>query len=229
MSHLTPPPSSVTSDDMHASGSLPPIVHYLSHYVDRARRKFKPYDRDGPTMWALRFAESYITPGNTDTIQSGKDQLRSGLKHLSNEAMAQAVLTKEADREWRRLSAMATAWRIEASERHTKFLYMVLECEADTYVSATSEPLDTSVQALVDCSKEELQDRVDFDVVAYQRDEMSFAVADEQFTDMESYALEHYRSKDACAEGSKQVLAAGSSDEVTQGSPESVHESTENS
>ncbi|KAG1787367.1 uncharacterized protein HD556DRAFT_1409774 [Suillus plorans] len=152
-SHLTPHPSSVMSDDMHAPAFLPPIVHHLSQYVDDAKRRFKPYDRDGPTMWALRFAESYTTPGNTDTslmdIQSGKHQLRSGLKHLSNEAMAQAVLTKEADREWRRLSAMATAWRIEASERHTKFLHMVLECEADTYASATSEPLDTSVQALV--------------------------------------------------------------------------------
>lgn len=84
-------------------------------------------------MWALRFAESCTTPGNTETslkdIQSGKDQSRRGLK----EAMAQAVLTKEADLEWRRLSALATAWRIEASERHTKFLHMVLKCEADTY------------------------------------------------------------------------------------------------
>ncbi|KAG2050090.1 hypothetical protein BDR06DRAFT_960608 [Suillus hirtellus] len=127
---------------------------------------------------------------------------------------------------------MATAWRIEASERHTKFLHMVLECEADTYASATSGPLDTPVQALVDCSKEELQDCIDFGAVAYQRDQMSFGVADEQLTDMEVYALEHYRSKDIRAEGGKQALAAdsgGSSDEVTRGSPESVHESTENS
>jgi hypothetical protein len=184
-------------------------------------------------MWALRFAESCTTPGNTETslkdIQSGKDQLRRGLKHLSTEAMAQAVLTKEADLEWRRLSALATAWRIEASERHTKFLHMVLECEADTYASAASEPLDTSLQALVESSKEELQDRTDFDVVTYDRDATSFAVADEQLSGMESYAYELYRSAEVRAEDGKQVPPAnsGSSSDKDSSDPESVHESTD--
>lgn len=76
--------------------------------------------------------------------------------------MAQAVLTKEADVESR---------RIEASERHTKFLHMVLQCDADSYASATSEPLNTS-----------------FGSVAYNHDVTSFAVAYEQFSDMENYA-----------------------------------------
>jgi len=143
--------------------------------------------------------------------------------------MAQAVLTKEADLEWRRLSALATAWRIEPSERHTKFLHMVLECEADTYASAASEPLDTSLQALVESSKEELQDRTDFDVVAYDRDATSFAVADEQLSGMESYAYELYRSAEIRAEDGKQVPPAnsGSSSDKDSSDPESVHESTE--
>ncbi|KAG1816989.1 hypothetical protein EV424DRAFT_1540570 [Suillus variegatus] len=222
-----------SSDDIHAPASLPPIVHHLSLYVNRARRKFKPYNRDAPTMWALRFAEGYLTPGNTDTsptdIQRGKHQLRCGLRHLSHEAMAQAVLTKEADIESRRLSAMATAWRIEVSERHTKFLHMVLECDADTYASAASERLDSSVQALVNCSKEELQDHVNFGAVAYKHDVMSFAVADEQLTDMEGYAVEHYRSEDVRAGGGKQALPVDSGNISDEGGPESVHESTENS
>lgn len=93
--------------------------------------------------------------------------------------MAQAVLTKEADVESR---------RIEASERHTKFLHMVLQCDADSYASATSEPLNTSLQAFVQCSREELQDLTDFGSVAYNHDVTSFAVAYEQFSDMENYA-----------------------------------------
>ncbi|KAG2058777.1 hypothetical protein BDR06DRAFT_1028181 [Suillus hirtellus] len=202
MSHLTPPPSS--ANDIHAPASLPPIVHHLSLYVNCVRRKFKPYDRDAPTMWALRFAEGYLTPGNTD--MSPTDIQR---------AMAQAVLTKEADVESRHLSAMATAWRIK--------------CDADTYASATSEHLDSSVQALINYSKEELQDHVDFGVATYKHDMMSFTVADKQLTDMEGYAVEHYRSEDVHAEGGKQVLPADSGNISDEGGPESVHKSTENS
>jgi hypothetical protein len=106
---------------------------------------------------------------------------------------------------------------------------MVLECEADTYASAASEPLDTSLQALVESSKEELQDRTDFDVVAYDRDATSFAVADEQLSGMESYAYELYRSAEIRAEDGKQVPPAnsGSSSDKDSSDPESVHESTE--
>ncbi|KAG2342130.1 hypothetical protein BDR05DRAFT_365423 [Suillus weaverae] len=202
---LTPPRSSSCDtahgssnevDHMYTPASLPPIVQHLPLYVNRARRRFKPYERDGPTMWTLRFAEDYITPGKTDMnirdVQSGKDLLRRGLKHLPREAIAQAVLTKEADLEWRRLSALATAWRIEASERHNKFLQMILECEAETYASADSETLEASLQALVDSSPEELQDHTDFGVAAYNNDVTSFAVADQQLDDMESIAQELY-------------------------------------
>ncbi|KAG2139708.1 hypothetical protein DEU56DRAFT_301097 [Suillus clintonianus] len=120
--------SSHHSNTMYAPASPPTIIRRLSlyHDMDRAKRRFKPYERDGSTTWAPRFAEGHITPGNTDTsltdVQNGKHLLHRGLRHLSSEAIAQALLTKEADLECRRLTALLTAWRIEASERHTKFL-----------------------------------------------------------------------------------------------------------
>jgi hypothetical protein len=116
------------------------------------------------------------------------------LSDLSSEAIAQAVLTKEADVEYRRLSAMAMAWRIEATERHTKFLHMLLEQAADKYVSASSENVETMVPALASSRKEELQDHTDFSVAAYSRDAASFAAADEQLSHLETVARDHYDS-----------------------------------
>jgi hypothetical protein len=116
------------------------------------------------------------------------------LSDLSSEAIAQAVLTKEADVEYRRLSAMAMAWRIEATERHTKFLHMLLEQAADKYVSASSEDLETLVPVLASSRKEELEDHRDFSVAAYSRDAASFAAADEQLNHLETLARDHYDS-----------------------------------
>ncbi|KAG1850467.1 hypothetical protein C8R48DRAFT_676690 [Suillus tomentosus] len=191
-----------TPKDFNAPPFLPPIIHHLSLYVKRAKTRFKPYERNGPSMWALRFAESSLTPAESNLnlmdVQIGKTQLQHSLSDLSNEAVAQAVLTKEADVEYRRLSAMAMAWQIEATD-------------------ASSEDLETLVPALASSRKEELRDRTDFGVAAYSHDAASFTVADEQLNHLEKLARNHYNSgSDVVAEDCEELeLPAGSGANAT--------------
>lgn len=114
--------------------------------------------------------------------------LKRRLESLSSQALAQAVLTKEADVEWRRLRTLATAWEIHAMEQHQRFLQMILEDDGQTYASAAAEPLATSVEALSSCSIEELQERIDICKVAYGSDVTSFATGDSQLDLIEDIA-----------------------------------------
>ncbi|KAG1817672.1 uncharacterized protein BJ212DRAFT_1299189 [Suillus subaureus] len=182
------------NEDFNASPSIPPIIHHLSLYVNRSKARFKPYERNGPSLWVLHFAESSLTPTKSDLslvdVQNGEHQLQYGLSDLSSEA----VLTKEADVKSRCLSAMAMAWQIEATEQHTKFLHMLLKRAADKYVSTSSEDLKTLVPALASSREEELQDHTDFSVAAYSHDAISFGAVDEQLNHLERLARNHYGS-----------------------------------
>jgi hypothetical protein len=111
---------------------------------------------------------------------------------MSSEALAQAVVTKEADVEWRRMRALTTAWEIHAIEQHQKFLYMVLEDDGQTYADAVSEPLITSVKELSKCSKEDLQGRIEYCMATYGPDAMSFAVGDSQLDVVEGMACAQF-------------------------------------
>ncbi|KAG2339316.1 hypothetical protein BDR05DRAFT_1003427 [Suillus weaverae] len=187
----------MSDKDFNAPPFLPPVIQHLSLYVNRAKTRFKPYEKNGPSMWAVHFAESSVAPQSDLSlmdVHNGKCQLQLGLSDVSHEAITQAVLMKEADVEYRHLSAMAMAWRIEATERHTKFLHMLLEQAADKYVTTPSEKLEALVPALASCSKEELGDDRDFSVAAYSHDAASFAAADEQLSHMEMFAQDHYGS-----------------------------------
>jgi hypothetical protein len=113
------------------------------------------------------------------------------MERLSSEAIAQAVLTKEADVEWRRLRTLTTAWEIYALEQHQRFLHMVLEDDSETYASATSEPLTTSIEALSRCNLEELQDRINLCQAVYDTDATSFTAGYNQLDLMEDIACAH--------------------------------------
>lgn len=110
----------------------------------------------------------------------GEFLLKQRLERLSSVAIAQAVLTKEADVEWRRLRTLTTAWEIYALEQHQRFLHMLLEDDSEKYASATSEPLTTSIEALSHCSVEELQERKDLCQVVYDTDITSLAAGHDQ-------------------------------------------------
>jgi len=68
--HRRPPSSDATHNtsnkDFNASPSIPPIIHHLSLYVNHSKARFKPYKRNGPSLWALCFAESSLTPTESD-------------------------------------------------------------------------------------------------------------------------------------------------------------------
>jgi hypothetical protein len=124
----------------------------------------------------------------------GKVLAEHGLKHLSCEAIAQAVLTKEADLEWKRLSALASAWEIEVCKRHKRLVRIIHDDKARTYASAASEPLLTSLETLVnsDLDSPELQRRMAFAISAYSQDKSTYSAADAQLDHLEHLAREHY-------------------------------------
>lgn len=111
---------------------------------------------------------------------------------MSSEAMAQAVLTKEADLEWKRLRALASAWEIEVSQRHTRLLQILLEDKAACLANASKEPMVVSFEALANCSMEELKTRTAFSIAAYGQDRTSFIATDAQLDYLEGLAHEHY-------------------------------------
>ncbi|KAG2087905.1 uncharacterized protein F5147DRAFT_781170 [Suillus discolor] len=184
---LSPSSSNTEDDDINAPASLPPIISYLSFVVKRAKAKHSDnpsgYWRR-PRMLELRFAERYIGPSDMVPVdvERGKSLVEHGLRNMSSEAVAQAVLTKEADLEWKRLRALASAWEIE----------ILLEDEAACLANASKEPLAISLESLANYSMEELKTRTAFSIAAYSQDRTSFIATDAQLDHLEFLAHEHY-------------------------------------
>ncbi|KAG1730567.1 hypothetical protein EDD22DRAFT_852995, partial [Suillus occidentalis] len=169
----------MSDKDFNAPPFLPPVIQHLSFYVNHAKARSKPYNKNGPSMCALHFAESSVTPHSDLSlmdVQKGKHQLQLGLSDLSSEAIAQAVLTKEADVEYRHLSAMAMAWLLTNMSAHLQKI---------------SRPW---FQYLLPPGRRNLKITEDFSVAAYSRDAVSFAAADEQLNHLEMLAWDHYDS-----------------------------------
>ncbi|KAG1729601.1 hypothetical protein EDD22DRAFT_960874 [Suillus occidentalis] len=91
---LSPLSSKPMDDDVNAPASLPPIISYLSFVVKRAKTEhddFSDYQMRPRTM-ELRLLKV--------DVERGRNLVEHGLRNMSSEAVAQAVLTKEADLEW---------------------------------------------------------------------------------------------------------------------------------
>ncbi|KAG2737553.1 hypothetical protein P692DRAFT_20761460 [Suillus brevipes Sb2] len=186
---------SSSDDSINGPVTPPPIIRHLSRYVQHETHRYKPYRRDGPTTLDCRNAASQLVPNDSMTladVQKGKKSLQRRLQNLSSQAVAQAVVTKEADVEWRRLRALTTAWEIHAIEQHQKFLYMVFEDDSQIYTSAASEPLITSIQEFSNSNMENLQRRIEDCRATFGPDAMSFAVADSQLDLVEDIACVHF-------------------------------------
>ncbi|KAG1758094.1 hypothetical protein EDD22DRAFT_850314 [Suillus occidentalis] len=109
-----------------------------------------------------------------------------GIKSLSPQARAQAVVAIGANTEWRRARAVAAALQIDAIVEHKKFMHMTFESEAESYANAVSEPLETSIQALAGCTPNELDDREKCSIAAYVHEASSFASSDKDLDDAEN-------------------------------------------
>ncbi|KAG1791582.1 uncharacterized protein HD556DRAFT_1385557 [Suillus plorans] len=134
-----------SSDEDINAPVIPPIVRSLSRYVHSAKAQPKPYERHGPSTLQRCYAASQLSPFDSRTLldiqpEKGKVLLEGRLQHLSSKAIAQAVVMKQADVQWRRMRALTTAWEIQAITEHKIFLQMVLQDDGSTHASAASEP-----------------------------------------------------------------------------------------
>ncbi|KAG1849718.1 hypothetical protein F4604DRAFT_1934733 [Suillus subluteus] len=196
-------PYDSSDDDINAPVTPPPIIRSLSRYVHLAKVQRNPYERHDPSTLQRRFAASQLSPIDSRTvsdIQKGKVLLENRLQNLSSDAIAQAVITKQADVEWRGVCALATAWEIQAIKEHKIFLQMVLEDDGDTYASAASEPWGTSLQELSRGSVDELNERLHFCMAVYRPDMISLSVGDKQLDLVEDIARTHV---DDCIAGDR--------------------------
>ncbi|KAG2353707.1 hypothetical protein BDR07DRAFT_1379250 [Suillus spraguei] len=186
--HLRPklsPPSDTTSDssedELYALPGLPPLRN-LSHCIQRARGRFKPYDRHSghrPDAIELRFFRRLVGKHsgenelNLADVQAGKELFQRGLRGMSPKAVAQAVAAMRAARETKRLRVLTTAWEIESSIQQTKLLEEILEQDALEYASSSDE--DSSLKKLlVGRTSSDLEVEVDFNIGMFNRDLTSY-------------------------------------------------------
>jgi len=98
----------------------------------------------------------------------------------------------QADIEWRHMHALAAALHVDALNKHSKFIGITIKSEAETYANAVSEPLKTAIQALSSCTANELNNDKNNSITVYQHDVTSFATADSEFDEVESFACVHF-------------------------------------
>lgn len=139
------------------------------------------------------------------------------MQHLSPEALAQAVIAVQADIEWRRVRAIAAALRVDAVHQHSKFLDITVQSETETYINASSEPFNTAIEALSGCTTDELIDRKNCSITAYELDATSFATADMEFEQVQSFACTHFHlpANNVTTEWSLQAAPLLQSDDST--------------
>ncbi|KAG2063067.1 hypothetical protein BDR04DRAFT_1123514, partial [Suillus decipiens] len=95
--------SSEDDSELLALPGLPPSKN-LSHYVQRAKRQFKPYDKQGhgPNAIELRFFHKSVGTCSSETdmtladVQAGKELFERGLRGMSSKAVTQAAVAMQA-------------------------------------------------------------------------------------------------------------------------------------
>ncbi|KAG1859547.1 hypothetical protein DFJ58DRAFT_840127 [Suillus subalutaceus] len=162
----------------------PPIIRSLSRYVHLVKAQHKPYERHDPSTLQHHFAASQLSPIDSRIVSD----------------VWKAVITKQADVEWRCVHALATAWEIQAIKEHKRFLQIVLEDDGDTYASAASEPWGTSLQELSRGSVDELDEHLHFCMAVYSPDMILLSVGDKQLNVVEDIARMHV---DNCIAGDR--------------------------
>ncbi|KAG1848592.1 hypothetical protein C8R48DRAFT_677243 [Suillus tomentosus] len=193
----TSPPSSDTpydssDDDIIGPITPPAILHHLSNYAKSAKKRPKPYQRSVPNVIERLCGEECsgcTRPKDLPSDQRESTRLQRRLKNLTPVALAHAVIAIQADIEWRRVRAIAAALHVDAVQKHSMFLDVTAKSEAETYVNAVSEPFEAACESLASRTTDELNDRRNCTIAAYELDEMSFTAADTEFDHFENIAL----------------------------------------
>lgn len=162
--------SSEDDSELLALPGLPPLKN-LSHYVQRAKRQFKPYDKQGhgPNAIELRFFHKSVGTYSNETdmtladVKAGKELFERGLRGMSSKAVTQAVVAMQATRESKRLRVLTTAWEIESSVQRTRLLETMMEQDAQEYARSDAEA-SSFTKLLVGRTSNELNIDIDFNI-----------------------------------------------------------------
>ncbi|KAG0708109.1 hypothetical protein DFH29DRAFT_994363 [Suillus ampliporus] len=130
-----------SDDDIIRPITPPPILHELCTYSKRAKQRPKPYLRCSPNIIERLYGEDCSAcNGSKNGMGIQGDKRR--LEHLTPDALAQAIITIQADIEWRHVRALAAALHVDAVNQRSKFIGITVKSEAETYANAISEPLE---------------------------------------------------------------------------------------
>ncbi|KAG1785083.1 uncharacterized protein HD556DRAFT_1314532 [Suillus plorans] len=166
--------SELSEDELYALAHLPHLKN-LSHYVQRAKRQFKPYDRrhgHGPNAIELHFFQRTVRKYSSETklnlidVQEGKELFEHGMRGMSLEATNQAVVAMQA----------LTCPDDGLGDR-------ILEQDALEYVQSAKEA-SSFKKMLVGRTLPDLKDKCDFNISTFSRDLTLFIVADVQLGHM---------------------------------------------
>ncbi|KAG1876100.1 hypothetical protein C8R48DRAFT_768940 [Suillus tomentosus] len=199
-----------SDDDTIGPITPPPILHELSTFLKSAKKRPKPYHRCGPNIIEHLYGEECSECNGSENVGI------QGIGAPDPAALAQAVIAIQADIEWRRVRALAAALHIDALNQRSKFISITVQSQAETYANATSEPLESAIEALSNCTTDELSNHTNHGITTYERDMTSFVTADSQFDEVESFALTLLGSDDSATssgEGNSPLCSRNSSSE----------------
>lgn len=106
---------------------------------------------------------------------------------MPKKIVGQALVAKEADCEYKHLSALAMAWVAEARAQDKQLREMLVEDELARYAVSAAEA-SILRRVLIGRSVEELNANLDFCIGAYSHDFWSFSVADSTLNQIEGAA-----------------------------------------
>ncbi|KAG1829883.1 hypothetical protein EV424DRAFT_1344033 [Suillus variegatus] len=137
-----------------------------SNIVGRAQKRFKPFEQPHgslPNTLELRFSRRCLESGETDmslmdiqeSTYQGKDILTHCLKLMPKKIVGQALVAKEADCEYKHLSALAMAWVAEARAQDKQLREMLVEDKLARYaVSAAEASILRRIEGAASCLSE---------------------------------------------------------------------------
>lgn len=108
---------------------------------------------------------------------------------MTDDAIQQAALAKQASRETSRLRVILTAWEIEEAERHAELLRLLQSTNVKFYEEANDEA-SWFERFLSDQSLPQIQQDSNLNLRVYNNDLSSFVTADEMLNQIEHHAEE---------------------------------------